>query len=352
MIPFVVKRKKSNEKYQFELEKLTQSIEIKQQELDIVIQAINNSKRAEKEQIEEISQRIQQLQSAEDEINKNIFYNQQKERELFSKVSELRATKNEIECNIENDQRLAKQSVQAVYDTAYENMTKQLDDLSEKFSQKYEDCANEYNQEYENMLSDYTGVFLKLSSELQEQLQQAKDELAQERKIVNCAIEANKREDEKRLSTNKYKIFIQSADMAEIKRLKDLIPYMRNSRPISKIIWEVYFRSPTNDLISRVLGPGTHCGIYKLTNLLDHKIYIGQSVDIAERWKQHIKCGLGIDTPQNNKLYKAMLTDGVENFSFELLEECDRASLNAQEIYWIDFYKSQDYGYNMTKGGS
>lgn len=47
-----------------------------------------------------------------------------------------------------------------------------------------------------------------------------------------------------------------------------------------------------------------------------------------------------------------MLADGVENFSFEALEECDRASLNAQEIYWINFYKSQDYGYNMTKGGS
>ena len=47
-----------------------------------------------------------------------------------------------------------------------------------------------------------------------------------------------------------------------------------------------------------------------------------------------------------------MLADGVENFSFEVLQECDRASLNAQETYWIDFYKSQDYGYNMTKGGS
>lgn len=352
MIPFVVKRKKSNEKYQIELNGLIQNIEAKQQELDIVIQAINNSKRAEKEQIEEIGQRIQKLQSAEEEINKNILYNQQEERELFSKVSELRATRKEIESGIENDQRLAKQSVEAVYNTAYESMTKRLDELSEEFSQKYENCANEYNQEYEIMLQDYTQNFLKSISKLQEQLQQAEKELAQERKIVNCAIEASKREEEKRLSSNKYKIFIQPTDTTEIKRLKELIPYMRNSRPISKIIWEVYFRSPTNDMILRVLGPGIHCGIYKLTNLLDHKVYIGQSVDVAERWKQHIKCGLGIDTPQNNKLYKAMLADGVENFSFEMLQECDRASLNAQEIYWIDFYKSQDYGYNMTKGGS
>ena len=130
MIPFVVKRKKSDEKYQFELEKLTQNIEVKRQELDIVIQAINNSKKAEKEQIEEIGQRIQQLQNAEEEINKTISYRQQEANNLTFKVAQLRATRNEVERGIENDQRLAKQSVEAVYNTAYENMTKQLDDLS------------------------------------------------------------------------------------------------------------------------------------------------------------------------------------------------------------------------------
>jgi len=47
-----------------------------------------------------------------------------------------------------------------------------------------------------------------------------------------------------------------------------------------------------------------------------------------------------------------MQADGVENFSFEVLEECERSKLNEEEIYWINYYKSQEYGYNMTKGGS
>jgi len=92
-------------------------------------------------------------------------------------------------------------------------------------------------------------------------------------------------------------------------------------------------------MITRVVGTGPHIGIYRITNLLDGKCYIGQSVDIAERFRQHIKCGLGIDTP-NNILYKAMLQDGVENFAFEVLEECERSALNTQEVYWIDYYKS------------
>nr|DAZ72707.1 MAG TPA: intron associated endonuclease [Caudoviricetes sp.] len=47
-----------------------------------------------------------------------------------------------------------------------------------------------------------------------------------------------------------------------------------------------------------------------------------------------------------------MAADGVENFSFEVLEECDRSELNNRETYWIDFYNTTIFGYNMTKGGA
>ena len=86
------------------------------------------------------------------------------------------------------------------------------------------------------------------------------------------------------------------------------------------------------------MGTNTKCGIYKITNLISNQAYIGQSVDIASRFKQHIKCGLGIDAPASNKLYKSMIEDGVWNFSFELLEECSKDKLNERESFWIDLY--------------
>ena len=58
---------------------------------------------------------------------------------------------------------------------------------------------------------------------------------------------------------------------------------------------------PTTDLCNRVLGSGSICGIYKITNKQTGDIYIGQSVNIADRWKQHVKCGLGIDASATNK---------------------------------------------------
>ena len=184
-----------------------------------------------------------------------------------------------------------------------------------------------------------------------EEVRIAEEQLATLRAKADAAIAAAKREEEKLLEIDKYKILITELDLLEINRLREIAPYFRSARAIYKIIWESYYRNNTTDLINRVIGAGTHTGIYKLTNLKNQKIYIGQAVDIGTRWKDHIKAGLGIDTP-NNMLYTAMMEDGVENFTFEVLEECGRSHLNDREKYYIDFYKAQEWGYNMSRGGA
>ena len=103
----------------------------------------------------------------------------------------------------------------------------------------------------------------------------------------------------------------------------------------------------TTDMIGRVIGSGVHTGIYKITEISSGKCYIGQAVNIADRWKQHIKRGLGAEPPTRNKLYPAMIAAGPENFTFEVVEECDRSRLDEREDYWQDFYKAKEFGYSM-----
>ena len=103
-------------------------------------------------------------------------------------------------------------------------------------------------------------------------------------------------------------------------------------------------------LCNNVLGTTTICGIYKITNQLTDQCYIGQSVDVATRWKDHAKCGLNIDTPIGNKLYAAMIQDGLWNFTFELLEKCERQDLDEKERRYIELYEANLYGYNTLKG--
>ena len=97
-------------------------------------------------------------------------------------------------------------------------------------------------------------------------------------------------------------------------------------------------------------------GIYKITNKINNKAYIGQSIDIENRWRQHKLCSfIETKTEYNSPIHQAIRKYGLENFSFEVLEECEPEQLNEREIYWIDYYQtfpvSSGKGYNQTIGG-
>lgn len=90
--------------------------------------------------------------------------------------------------------------------------------------------------------------------------------------------------------------------------------------------------------------------IYKITNKINGKCYIGKTEQsIEKRFKQHIH-DAGTERCRLRPLYRAMNKYGVENFTVETLEECEDTV--SREIYWIEFYKSYGRtGYNATKGG-
>jgi len=119
--------------------------------------------------------------------------------------------------------------------------------------------------------------------------------------------------------------------LAEIQTLRSVLPKLRDPLALNKAIWKVYYEKPYLALVGRVIGAARKTGIYKITNIENGMSYVGQAVDIAERWKQHIKRGMGAEAPTRNKLYPAMQQEGVENFTFELLVECPKERLNEEE---------------------
>lgn len=92
------------------------------------------------------------------------------------------------------------------------------------------------------------------------------------------------------------------------------------------------------------------CGIYKIENLINAKKYIGQSTDIQRRFKEH-KRPYKLVNP-TKELYIAFNEFGIENFSFEIIEECEKEKLNEREQYWIKYYDSLNNGYNMSITGN
>jgi len=93
--------------------------------------------------------------------------------------------------------------------------------------------------------------------------------------------------------------------------------------------------------------------VYKITNLITGKLYIGQTTrTLEQRWKQHL---VFVNRNKNTKLSNAIRKYGTQSFLMELIEEAlNQQILNDREQYWIEFYNTLDpkIGYNMTKGGT
>ena len=98
-------------------------------------------------------------------------------------------------------------------------------------------------------------------------------------------------------------------------------------------------------------------GIYKIENLVNGKVYIGQSNDIEKRWYDHKRDSFILGHKHYEyPLYRAFRKYGIENFSFEVILECEEWELDEWEIYFIEIYKSycgnkNGWGYNQSLGG-
>ena len=126
---------------------------------------------------------------------------------------------------------------------------------------------------------------------------------------------------------------------------------------IEKILKNLGYNSPKDYFSNEaylywqiLCSPQENSGIYKITNLINNKVYIGQSIQLKVRWQQHLT------SKKKYILYKAFKKYGIENFSFEIIEYCPPEKLNEREKYWISYYHSfigdpECHGYNMTLVG-
>ena len=94
--------------------------------------------------------------------------------------------------------------------------------------------------------------------------------------------------------------------------------------------------------------------IYKITNKLNNKLYIGLTTKArpTDRFSQHRYAARHLQNEDHSYLHRAMAQDGVDNFIFEIIEETDDINLPEREQYWITFYNTfAPNGYNLTEGG-
>lgn len=116
-------------------------------------------------------------------------------------------------------------------------------------------------------------------------------------------------------------------------------------------MWSEYVQKPFQQMVKNIFGDEIPRNvIYCIENLENHKKYIGKTKqEISKRWSDHVKNSL-LDRSKSN-LYKA-LYGNWDKFMFTILEEVsDPDKLGERENYYINFFQTKSYGYNMTNGG-
>lgn len=267
------------------------------------------------------------------------------------------------------------EAIQQGYTTKIKEAEKRLASIEEKIQQKEQQFNQKYNfeeQQIQSRLKDYENLkrktidqqleFFKLEcnqqkskyeqklSSIQQEVQAAAASLQTLKQTRKAAYQAILRQKEIKNKIDDYRLVPSNIQLSDIKKLEKVKLELAKPRILSMLIWQTYWQPLAKVKFPVILKDKTKMGIYKITNSQTGECYIGQAVDIYKRWNQHCKAGLGIDTPPGNKLYKAMQEYGLQNFTFEILLECNRDELNEKEKYFISLYQADTYGYNSNIG--
>lgn len=288
-------------------------------ELDAVI------KQQEKEE-QEKKQRLQKIKEELEELNRS-----------YKKLSDDRVMLlNDFVAN-KDDLESVKVAL-ATIKTENDFLIKEYENRKVLLEKEYKDLCDSYKLKQQVEEEKFNGEMNNLRMRIDEQ-----------HSILMIALEQNRINN---LDSCRGMLNVPEIDKIEITELIDVCRHLRNGLPVCKAIYDIYYKVPLTNMVND-LGARGVCGIYKISNVVDGKMYIGQSVDIGERWRQHIKrgCGAEVGTISGSKLYSAMMNDGLWNFKFELLQECGKEELGKYEKYWINYFNSIVYGYNMKAGG-
>lgn len=230
----------------------------------------------------------------------------------------------------------------------------ELNEIVNKTKESNEQIANDAYCNYATLLEqsykETEATFDSNMRSLKRDITNLNQELDKLKATRAAAHEALLKEQEVKENKDNYKLSPSQGDLADARRLELVKRELNKPRILSMLIWQTYWQPLAKKQFPLILQDKTKCGIYKITNQLTDESYIGQSVDVYKRWCEHCKCGLGIDTPPGNKLYKAIQDYGLENFTFELLVECPQSELNEKENYFIELYQADTFGYNGNKG--
>ena len=282
-----------------------------------------------KEYYEKIAKLKEEYNLSKDEYGKELqsLLNEIEEKKQFNETL-YKVREEELNTLIENKKKLE-----------IEKISKEIDEWSASAQEAAQFCSETTQKAYE-------AERLKKEKELSE-LASTIDDYKARRDVINQEILRARAIEEQQ---DFYRIQIPESSKHDLDILQSIRKELTKVDILDKLLYDNYVKKPVDEMVKRVLQGENPSGIYKITRLKTGEIYIGKSVNIKDRWVQHAKSCYHCGTISHSILHTTLEKDGIENFTWELLEKVPKDKLGEREKYWIEFYDSKKYGLNMREG--
>lgn len=271
-----------------------------------------------------------------------------KEAELGGRIGQLEATLKEKEKRyMEVNQDL---------DLYRSGKLKEIDGAAAEYEQRKRLLASKAAEEHNLALKEASGQLqeqLRRAEEvLKQQLENTKAELEVERSKRAAINEEIRKSEEKEKYNEIHSVQLTDNEKEDIHFLLSLEDRLHNKQALYKLIWSTYLQQAYKNTFHNILGNRDPRNvIYCIENINTGKKYIGKtSAEVSKRWTEHIKTSLNIGSIKSTNIHKALYNHWDE-FIFYIITETEKDKLSEMEKYYIGFYESDKYGYNIKAGG-
>ena len=233
---------------------------------------------------------------------------------------------------------------------------KEIDGTIIEYEQRKRQAVNHAIEEHKLSLQEQSGQLQKQlkeqEDELKSQIEIIKSELEEERNKRAAINEELRKQEEKEKYNEIHSVNLTDNEKEDIHFLLSLEERLHNKQALYKLVWSTYLQQAYKNTFHNILGNRDPRNvIYCIENINTGKKYIGKtSAEVSKRWTEHIKTSLNIGTIKSTNIHKALYNHWDE-FIFYILAETEKEKLSEMEKYYISFYESDKYGYNIKAGG-
>ena len=233
---------------------------------------------------------------------------------------------------------------------------KEIDGTIVEYEQRKRQAINHAIEEHKLFLQEQSGQLQKQlkeqEDELKSQIEIIKSELEEERNKRAAINEELRKQEEKEKYNEIHSVNLTDNEKEDIHFLLSLEERLHNKQALYKLVWSTYLQQAYKNTFHNILGNRDPRNvIYCIENINTGKKYIGKtSAEVSKRWTEHIKTSLNIGTIKSTNIHKALYNHWDE-FIFYILAETEKEKLSEMEKYYISFYESDKYGYNIKAGG-